>query len=61
MRNKIGSVCLALGIVLAAPAALAKDKACMDRCWKEYTKCHQPRTGPNICSKQKLECEKSCK
>ena len=38
----------------------AEKKQCMDRCFKEYSKCHQPRTGPSICQPAKQRCEKSC-
>ena len=38
----------------------AERKQCMDRCFKEYSKCNQPRTGPSICQPAKQRCEKRC-
>jgi hypothetical protein len=45
----------------SAAAAKAAKKSCMDQCWKDYTKCHQPKTGPSICQPAKQRCEKDCR
>ena len=61
MSKLLVGILFASTLFVATEAVAKNNKACMDRCFKQYSKCHQPRTGKNICQTQKAQCERSCR
>jgi hypothetical protein len=69
MSKLLVGIAVVTSLLFVASAAPAKPKrstgnskaACKERCWKQYSRCHQPRTGKNICGTQKMRCESNCR